>query len=351
MTELYFYFFDSVFPEEPADGEGTVFVPVNSTTTFRCTVAIGYTISWEFQRPDTGNPVTIRESTGQFELSAGYLDRSSTLTVHDITVELNGSSVFCVATEEEDIFSNEVREVVVIVYGMLYHCTGGINGHAICFSCTGPPPSPTNLVANVSTNTLDISWSFTSIPEVPVNFSLTINTSESIHSEVVMEQHYVFNTGSGRCTPETYQVEVVAMNPAGSSNPAEVSVTLPPVLDLSPVMDSLKYSLTRDSPGIVQLNVSFQVSSHFALSIYFTVFVQNDNPCPDSTVNYTLKLEEVMDEFATSDEHEPSISNSLVTFLVNLEADTKYQFYIEAMNEFGNSSLEPISIGTCDFSS
>ena len=78
--------------------------------------------------------------------------------------------------------------------------------------------------------------------------------------------------------------------------------------------------------------------------------MQNDNPCPDSPVNYTLLLEEVMDEFATSNEYEPTVSNSLVTFLVDLEADTKYQFYIEAMNhEFENSSLEPISIGRCDF--
>ena len=77
--------------------------------------------------------------------------------------------------------------------------------------------------------------------------------------------------------------------------------------------------------------------------------MQNDNPCPDSPVNYTLILEEVMDEFATSDEYEPTVSNSLITFLVDLEADTKYQFYIEAVNEFGNSSLEPISIGTCYF--
>ena len=215
----------------------------------------------------------------------------------------------------------------------------------------GPPPSPTNLITSVSTagpGTLDISWSFVFIPEVPVNFSLMINTSEPIHV-VVMEENYVFNTGSERCMPDTYLIQVIAVNPAGSSLPAEMSVTLSPVLDLSSVMDSLKYSLTRDLPSKVQLNVSFEVSSHFALSVYFTVFVQNDNPCPDSTVNYTLILEEVMDEFATSDEHEPSISDSLVTFLVDLEADTKYQFYIEAMNEFGNSSLEPISIGRCDF--
>ena len=131
----------------------------------------------------------------------------------------------------------------------------------------GPPPSPTNLVANISTNTIDISWSFTSIPaEVPVNFSLMISTPESIRTVVVLEDNYVFDAGSGRCTPNTYLIQVVAVNPAGSSLPAEVSVTLSPVLDLSSVMDSLEYSFTRDSPGIVLLNVSFEVSSQFALS-------------------------------------------------------------------------------------
>ena len=80
--------------------------------------------------------------------------------------------------------------------------------------------------------------------------------------------------------------------------------------------------------------------------------MQNDNPCPDSPVNYTLILEEVLQELeanATSNEYEPSISNSLVTFLVDLEADTKYQFYIEAVNEVSSNSLEPIPIGMCNF--
>ena len=224
-------------------------------------------------------------------------------------------------------------------------------------SCSGPPSSPTNLMVNISSaSLLDISWSAsTLIPEVPVNFSLTItnlDTSETT-SKVVMEENYVFDTGSRRCTLETFKIEVAAVNPAGSSQPAEVSVTLPPLLDLSSVMDSLEYSLTRNSPGVVQLNVSFQVSSHFVLSTVaiFTVSVQNDNPCPNSPVNYTLILEEVLEELeanATSNEYEPSISNSLVTFLVDLEADTKYLFYIEAMSEVSSNSLEPIPIGMCN---
>ena len=67
-----------------------------------------------------------------------------------------------------------------------------------------------------------------------------------------------------------YLIRVVAVNPAGSSLPAEVSVTLSPVLDLSSVMDSLEYSLTRDSSSQVQLNVSFQVSHHI---LHFLLYV------------------------------------------------------------------------------
>ena len=189
-----------------------------------------------------------------------------------------------------------------------------------------------------------------------MNFTLTItnlDTSETTR-EVVMEENYIiFDTGSRRCALETFKIVVVAVNPAGSSPPAEVSVTLPPLLDLSSVMNSLEYSLTRNSPGVV-LNVSFQVSSLFPLStvaIYYTVSVQIDNPCPDSPVNYTLILEvlEELEANATSNEYKPSISNSLVTFLVDLEADTKYQFYIEAMSEVSSNSLEPIPIGMCNF--
>ena len=218
---------------------------------------------------------------------------------------------------------------------------------AFCCALVGPHPSPTQLVANVSISTLDISWSFTSIPaEVSVNFSLMISTPESIRTVVVLEENYVFDAGSGRCTPDTYLIRVVAVNPAGSSHSAEVSVTLPPVLDLSSVMDSLEYLLTRDSSGQVQLNVSFQVSHHSALSIvcsYFTISLQNDNP---SLVNYTLKLE-VLEEFgenATSDD-EPNISNNIVSFLVDLVADTKYKFYIGATSEFGICSLGSTEIG------
>ena len=170
--------------------------------------------------------------------------------MHGITEELNETRVVCVASEEDNVLSTELHEVLAIVYGMLsFHSIWSCINFVVHLHA-GPPPSPTNLLTNISTNTIDISWSSMSIPaEVPVNFSLMIRTPESICTVVVLEDNYVFDAGSGRCTPNTYLIQVVAVNPAGSSLPAEVSVTLSPVLDLSSVMDSLKYSLTRDSPG------------------------------------------------------------------------------------------------------
>ena len=135
-----------MFPEEPAGGEGTVLVPVNSTTTFRCSVAEGYTVLWQVQRPGA-NPITISESTPQFEL-AEISPRSSTFTLHDITEESNQTRVFCVATEEDDILNNEPSEVLLIIYGK---CTAQEDWY-YCHTmlCMGHPLLPTILAARSS---------------------------------------------------------------------------------------------------------------------------------------------------------------------------------------------------------
>ena len=105
--------------------------------------------------------------------------------------------------------------------------------------CVGPPPSPTNLVASInsdSLNMLDISWSTPLfIPGAPVNFRITITrlfTFETT-SEVVEEEHYLFDVGSGF---QTYLIQVVAVNPAGSSPAAELPVVILPKSqrDISP---------------------------------------------------------------------------------------------------------------------
>ena len=102
-----------MFSEEPAGGEGTVLVPVNSTTTFRCSVAMDYVLSWQVQLPHSAIPTPITESTTQFELTV-ISSISSMLSIHDITKDLNGTRVLCVATV---MLNSEASKVLVIVYG------------------------------------------------------------------------------------------------------------------------------------------------------------------------------------------------------------------------------------------
>ena len=100
------------------------------------------------------------------------------------------------------------------------------------------------------------------MPEVPVNFTLAVtslNTSE-ITRVVVIEEHYVFNAGS-MCAFDTYLIQVVAVNPAGRSLPAEISASFAPLPNVSLVMDSLEYSLSRgvQLQGRIQLTVTLEV--------------------------------------------------------------------------------------------
>ena len=40
---------------------------------------------------------------------------------------------------------------------------------------------------------------------------------------MVIEEYYIFNAGSSMCATDTYLIQVVAVNPAGRSLPAEIS--------------------------------------------------------------------------------------------------------------------------------
>ena len=102
-----------MFLEEPAGGEGTVFVPVNSSTTFRCSVAEGYTFFWQVQLPHTSIVLPPTALPSQFELTE-ISSTSSMLSIHDVTKDLNGTRVLCVATI---LLNPEASEVLVIVYG------------------------------------------------------------------------------------------------------------------------------------------------------------------------------------------------------------------------------------------
>ena len=101
------------------------------------------------------------------------------------------------------------------------------------------------------------------MPEVPVNFTLTVtslNTSE-ITRVVVIKENYVFNAGSSMRATDTYIIQVVAVNPAGKSLPAEILSSFAPLPNASLVMDSLEYSLSRgvQLQGRIQLTVTLEV--------------------------------------------------------------------------------------------
>ena len=90
-----------------------MFVPVNSTTTFRCSVTVGFTILWQVQLPGAHVPLPATTLLmPQLELTETS-PTSSMLTIHDVTEDLNGTRVFCAA-----IISPEASEVLVIVYGV-----------------------------------------------------------------------------------------------------------------------------------------------------------------------------------------------------------------------------------------
>ena len=100
-----------------------------------------------------------------------------------------------------------------------------------------------------------------------VNYTLTItnlndsNNSEPIVVTGIQEQNYTF-TASSSTSCDIYGFQVTAINAAGASNPSQVITrSLPSLLDISPVEESLSHSLMVTGEG-VQLTVSFQVSDY-----------------------------------------------------------------------------------------
>ena len=98
-----------------------------------------------------------------------------------------------------------------------------------------------------------------------VNYTLTatnLNNSSSSQAVVlagIQEQNYIF-TLSSSTSCDMYSFQVTAINAAGASNPSQVITrSLPSLLDISPVEESLSHSLVVTGEG-VQLTVSFQVS-------------------------------------------------------------------------------------------
>ena len=96
-----------------------------------------------------------------------------------------------------------------------------------------------------------------------VNYTLTVtnlndSSSEPVDVTGIQEQNYIF-TALPSC--DIYGFQVTAINAAGASNPSQVITrSLPSLLDISPVEESLSHSLMVTGEG-VQLTVSFQVSA------------------------------------------------------------------------------------------
>ena len=67
---------------------------------------------------------------------------------------------------------------------------------------------------------------------------------------------------SNECDEIGYVIDIVATNGAGDSDPATITVTIPPpkALDIKKIVDSLSDNLERTESSGIQLEVMFQVS-------------------------------------------------------------------------------------------
>ena len=137
-------------------------------------------------------------------------------------------------------------------------------------------------------------------------------------------------------------IQVVA---AGSSLPAEILASFAPLPNVSLVMDSLEYSLSRcvQLQGRIQLTVTLEVQRKNLRFVRLIFFLQNINPCPDFPVVYNLVLE---DFEGNRTSHVPDFSDVQISiFVVILAEDALFQFYIEAMNQVGSNAITPVEIG------
>ena len=118
---------DTGFLEEPADGERTVFVAVNSIETFSCHVADGYRVYWEVLFPEINTWLLIYDGISEDIQRYAYIEKTDitlrrSVFAINFTQNFNQTVVRCVAYSEVKCRwpCYLLRDVLVTVYGRFY---------------------------------------------------------------------------------------------------------------------------------------------------------------------------------------------------------------------------------------
>ena len=122
------------------------------------------------------------------------------------------------------------------------------------------PSPPVNLTATENgLGSLNISWSFTFIKKVSVDFTLTAMNLNASSAELIIvtgieDQYYIFMVDNP-ASCDSYSFSVAAEIPLGNSSETIIA-NLPFPPNLSPVVE---HSLSKTAGGAFMLNVSLNV--------------------------------------------------------------------------------------------
>ena len=118
---------------------------------------------------------------------------------------------------------------------------------------------------------LNISWSHDTIEEVEVEYTIFAVNLNGFVEEAMGKtmQMYFLVPSNDNTSCDVYSFRVKAMNDAGTSDLSEsITSTFPSVPDLSPIENSLQYSLSRRLNGVL-LTLRFNVRFLLILCWYY----------------------------------------------------------------------------------
>ena len=122
----------------------------------------------------------------------------------------------------------------------------------------GPPLAPTNLTTtNKRRGSVRLLWVFPATEGIEVNFSLIVTNHRMSIVESGIRQLYYDLIVENLSQCDTYILQVIAVNKAGTSNPSEIITRI--FVSQPEIFDSLHHSLVKSSEGIM-LSVIFNVS-------------------------------------------------------------------------------------------